>query len=57
MNHLGASAAFGAILTLPGGLLAHFTWRRTGTALPGALICGLLVICYIVAGTATQALI
>lgn len=36
-------------------IISTFTWRRTGTSLPGALICGLLVTCYIVAGTATQA--
>lgn len=36
-------------------VISTFTWRRTGSALPGALICGLLVTCYIVAGTATQA--
>jgi pimeloyl-ACP methyl ester carboxylesterase len=35
--------------------LATFTWRRTGSSLPGALICGLFVTWYIVAGTATQA--
>jgi len=36
-------------------VISTFTWRRTGTSLPGALICGLLVSLYIVAGTATQA--
>ena len=36
-------------------IISTFTWRRTGTSLPGALICGLLVTWYIVAGTATQA--
>ena len=36
-------------------IIATFTWRRTGTSLPGALICGLLVTWYVVAGTATQA--
>jgi hypothetical protein len=36
-------------------VIATFTWRRTGTSLPGALICGLFVTWYIVAGTATQA--
>src|SRR5215207_1689487 len=34
---------------------ATFTWRRTGSSLPGALICGLFVTWYVVAGTATQA--
>ena len=37
------------------GIIATFTWRRTGSSLPGALICGLFVTWYVVAGTATQA--
>jgi hypothetical protein len=37
-------------------IIATFTWRRTGSAVPGALICGLLVTWYVVAGTATQVL-
>lgn len=36
-------------------VIATFTWRRTGSSLPGALICALLVDWYAVAGTATQA--
>jgi pimeloyl-ACP methyl ester carboxylesterase len=36
-------------------VIATFTWRRTGSSLPGALICGLFVTWYVVAGTATQA--
>jgi pimeloyl-ACP methyl ester carboxylesterase len=36
-------------------VIATFTWRRTGTSLPGALICGMVVTWYVVAGTATQA--
>jgi len=36
-------------------VIATFTWRRTGSSLPGALICGPLVTWYVVAGTATQA--
>ena len=36
------------------GVIATFTWRRTGSSLPGALIAGLFVTWYIVAGTATQ---
>ena len=36
-------------------VIATFTWRRTGTSFPGALICGLFVTWYVVAGTATQA--
>jgi pimeloyl-ACP methyl ester carboxylesterase len=36
-------------------VISTFTWRRTGTSLPGALICGMLVTWYVVAGTATQA--
>jgi hypothetical protein len=35
-------------------VIATFTWR-TGSSLPGALICGLVVTWYVVAGTATQA--
>lgn len=35
-------------------VIATFTWRRTGSSLPGALIAGLFVTWYIVAGTATQ---
>jgi pimeloyl-ACP methyl ester carboxylesterase len=35
-------------------IIATFTWRRTGSSLPGALICGLFVTWYVVAGTATQ---
>jgi pimeloyl-ACP methyl ester carboxylesterase len=38
-------------------IIATFTWRRTGSSLPGALICGLFVTWYAVAGTATQAAI
>jgi pimeloyl-ACP methyl ester carboxylesterase len=36
-------------------IIATFTWRRTSSSLPGALICGVFVTWYIVAGTATQA--
>jgi pimeloyl-ACP methyl ester carboxylesterase len=36
------------------GLISVFTWRRTNSSLPGALICGLLVTWYMVAGTAVQ---
>jgi pimeloyl-ACP methyl ester carboxylesterase len=36
-------------------IIATFTWRRTGSSLPGALICGVFVTWYIVGGTATQA--
>ena len=36
-------------------IIATFTWRRTGSSLPGALICGLFVTWYLAAGTATQA--
>ncbi|HYI28315.1 MAG TPA: alpha/beta fold hydrolase [Bradyrhizobium sp.] len=36
-------------------VVATFIWRRTGSSLPGALICGIFVTWYVVAGTATQA--
>jgi pimeloyl-ACP methyl ester carboxylesterase len=36
-------------------IIGTFTYRRTGSSLPGALICGLFVTWYIVAGQATQA--
>jgi pimeloyl-ACP methyl ester carboxylesterase len=36
-------------------VIATFTFRRTGSSLPGALICAGLVTWYLVAGTATQA--
>jgi pimeloyl-ACP methyl ester carboxylesterase len=35
-------------------VIATFTWRRTGSSLPGALISGIFVTWYVVAGTATQ---
>lgn len=35
-------------------VISVFTWRRTGGALSGAVICGLLVTWYIVAGQATH---
>jgi hypothetical protein len=34
--------------------IGTFTWARTGSAMPGGLLCGLLVTWYVVAGTATQ---
>ena len=36
------------------GVVAVFTWRRTNDAFAGALMCGLLVAWYIVAGQATH---
>jgi hypothetical protein len=36
-------------------IIATFTWRRTGSSVPGALICGIFVTWHVVAGTATQA--
>jgi len=36
-------------------LVAAFTWRRTNSSLPGALLCSLVVTWYIVAGQAVQA--
>lgn len=35
-------------------VLCVFTWRRTGSHVPGALVCGLFVAWYVVAGTATH---
>ncbi|MDP1631744.1 MAG: alpha/beta fold hydrolase [Caulobacter sp.] len=35
-------------------LISTFTWRRTGSYVPGAVISGLVVTWYVVAGTATQ---
>ena len=35
-------------------IISTFAWRRTGTPLPGGLLCGILVTWYIVAGQATQ---
>lgn len=35
-------------------VISTFTWRRTGSSVPGAVISGLLVTWYVVAGTATQ---
>jgi hypothetical protein len=37
-------------------IIGTFTWNRTGSAVPGGLLCGLFVTWYVVAGTATQAL-
>ncbi len=36
------------------GVIAAFTYRRTNSNLPGALICALLITWYVVAGTATH---
>ena len=35
-------------------VVAIFTWRRTGSHRPGALLCGAMMTLYVVAGTATQ---
>ena len=48
-----AGKQFVAVLALTGGL-AVFTWRRTNGALLGAVVCGLLITWYIVAGQATH---
>jgi pimeloyl-ACP methyl ester carboxylesterase len=39
------------------GIIAAFTLRRTGTALPGALLCALVVTWYVVAGQPMQAVL
>lgn len=36
------------------GVVTMFTWRRTNSYVPGAILCGLAVTWYIVAGTATH---
>jgi pimeloyl-ACP methyl ester carboxylesterase len=36
------------------GVVAMFTWRRTNSYVPSAILCGLAVTWYIVAGTATH---
>ena len=36
------------------GLIAAFTWRRTNSYVPGAVICALFITWYIVAGTAAH---
>ena len=36
-------------------IVSTSTWRRTGSYLPGALLCGGLVAWYVVVGQATQA--
>jgi pimeloyl-ACP methyl ester carboxylesterase len=36
------------------GLIGAFTWRRTASYVPGALICSAVITWYIVAGTATH---
>lgn len=35
-------------------VIGTFTWQRTGSAVPGGILCGLFVTWYVVAGTATQ---
>ena len=35
-------------------VISTFTWRRTGSYVPGAVLCGLFATWYVVAGTATQ---
>jgi len=37
-------------------IIGTFAWSRTGSAVPGGLLCGLFVTWYVVAGTATQSL-
>jgi pimeloyl-ACP methyl ester carboxylesterase len=34
--------------------IGTFAWQRTGSAVPGGLVCGLFITWYVVAGTATQ---
>ncbi len=52
---LNAIVAIQFVPVLAGlGMLAAYTWRRTGTYAPGGFIGGLLVTWYMVAGTATH---
>lgn len=44
---------FVPVLTVT-SVISVFTWRRTGSPLTGAMICGLLVTWYVVAGQATH---
>lgn len=63
-GHLPSVAGVGALFTVIAiqfvpvlaacGLISVFAWRRTNGALAGALVCGLLVTWYIVAGQATH---
>ena len=54
-NALSAIVAIQFVPLLLGlGVLAVHTWRRTGAWAPGALIAGLFVTWYVVAGTATH---
>ena len=54
-NALSAIVAIQFIPLLLGlGVLAVYTWRRTGAWAPGGLIAGLFVTWYVVAGTATH---
>ena len=64
-GHLPDAAGIGALFTVIAiqfkpilsatALIAVFSWRRTNGALTGAIVCGLLVTWYIVAGQATHA--
>jgi hypothetical protein len=47
------SIQFLPLMTMVAGI-AVFTWRRTNSALPGAVIAGIVTSWYIVAGTAVQ---
>ena len=63
-GHLPSVAGVGALFTVIAiqfvpvlaacGLISVFAWRRTNGPLAGALVCGLLVTWYIVAGQATH---
>ncbi len=44
---------FAPVLTAT-AIISVFAWRRTNTALPGAVMCGVLVTWYVVAGQATH---
>jgi len=55
VDPLGPLGAFQFLpLMIIVAVISTFTWRRTGSYVPGAMISGLFVTWYVVAGTATQ---
>ena len=54
LRHAGGYRGVPVPLMALVGVISVFTWRRTGSHLPGALICALLLAWYVSAGTATH---